>query len=221
VPGSPGRPSPTPPPGDGVDHLVYTAPRLGDGVEAVERLLGVRPVPGGRHPGFGTHNALASLGPTTYLEIIAPDPGLPPPRRGVLFFDDEGEGSRLRTWAFRVEAIDHVAATMKAAGFDLADIGAGRRQAPDGTELTWRLTDPWAPRMEGALPFLIAWGDTPHPAEAAPRAGGLLRLTIEHPEPDGVRQALGLLGCEVDVKLAPRFRMVATIETTQGRVELH
>lgn len=32
----------------------------------------MRPVYGGRHPGAGTQNALLSLGPRSYMEILAP-----------------------------------------------------------------------------------------------------------------------------------------------------
>ncbi len=58
-----------------IDHLVYTVADLGAGMDTIERLFGVRPVPGGRHPAFGTYNVLVSLGMETYLEIIAADAG--------------------------------------------------------------------------------------------------------------------------------------------------
>jgi len=203
-----------------IDHLVYAAPDLVRGMDAIEGLLGVRPVPGGRHPAFGTHNALLSLGPATYLEVIAPAPALRRPERGVLFEREAREGPRLITWVARAEAIDEAAEALRVAGFDPGAVEEGRRQTPDGTMLTWRLSDPDAMALAGAVPFLIAWGETPHPASAAPSGGSLIALQIEHPEPARVRSALEALGMRLAVSSGDRVRLVAKIETAGGVVEL-
>src|SRR6476620_8681534 len=82
-----------------IDHLVYATPDLSAGVERIEALLGVRATPGGQHPGEGTRNALIALGPTSYLEILAPDPEQPKPDRSRRFGIDTLSGPRLVTWA--------------------------------------------------------------------------------------------------------------------------
>ena len=199
-----------------IDHLVYAVPDLESGMREIEELLGVRPAPGGRHPNWGTHNALLSLGPATYLEIVAPDPDVPTPDRGRWLGVSDQQSARLATWVMRSKSIKETVASAQAAGVPLGAIETGSRQTPDGTLLTWSLSDPYALPYDGAVPFLIDWGDTPHPGNSAPLAGELVALSIEHPEWEAVRIALASLDADIEVKEAEAFAMVARIKTSRG-----
>lgn len=203
------------------DHLIYGAPDLERGADEIERLLGVRPAGGGRHEQWGTRNALLSLGEATYLEVMAPDPELPEPDEGRLFALDELEAPRLVTWAVRADGIEEVAARARDRGVGLGPVESGSREQPDGTVLSWRLTDPRALPNGGAVPFLIDWGETPHPAESAREGGELAGLRIRHPEPDGARTALEALGAGgATVEEGPGPELVAVVRTGTGVVEV-
>jgi len=204
----------------GVDHLVYGVPDFDAGVSAIHHLLGIKPMPGGRHPDYGTRNALVSLGPETYLEIIGPDPEQPRPLQGRVFGLDVVDEPRLVTWALRAEAIEMVVARANSAGLEMGGVHTGTRETSDGKLRSWRLSDPYAARMNGALPFLIAWGETPHPAGSAPFVGELSGLRLAHPNPDVVRSALAVLGVAMNVEPGPEMRLVATIRTAGDCVEL-
>ncbi len=210
-------PANTPP---DVDHLVYAVPDLRSGIDAVERLLGVRAEIGGRHPRYGTHNALLSLGPATYLEIVAADPELPRPDRGRPFGVEAPGLPRLATWVLRDEAIEERAARAAAAGLALGTVQGGERARPDGSMVRWRLTDPYAMPVDGLVPFLIAWGSTPHPGTAAPAAGALVGLRAEHQAPELLRQAFAALAIDLQVARASRAALVATLKVGDRTVEL-
>lgn len=203
---------------DRVDHLILVAPDLESGMDHVEAVLGTRPVFGGRHPDYGTHNALLSLGHGTYLEVIAPDPQGSPPASGLLFGLDEVSEPRLATWAMRATLTPERATEL--AGIGVGGLRSGFRNAADGTRLSWVLTDPFVFALGGAVPFLIDWGETPHPSTRVPGGGKLLGLRLEHPDPGAVREAYRKLGVELDVTLADRPNFVARIRTPKGEVEL-
>jgi len=202
-----------------VDHLVYVAPDLEAGMDLIEARIGQRPLPGGRHKNWGTQNALLSIGDKTYLEVLAPDPLLPAPARGRLT-DATGPGPNLLTWVIRTSDIDKFAESARAAGAGIGNVESGRRERFDGSLLRWKVSDPYVLPLNGAIPFVIDWGETPHPAGSLTRAGTLVSLAIEHPDPEEVKNMLQALGVEMLVREGASYRLVAIINTDKGIVEL-
>jgi Glyoxalase-like domain len=203
-----------------VDHLVYATPNLAAGVERVERLLGVKAIPGGQHPGWGTRNALIGLGDETYLEIIGPDPDQPKPDRPRRFGIDELQAPRLVTWAAKGTDLDAIVENAKRHGVDLGQVQSGSRRRPDGVLLSWRLTVSPTLNSGGIVPFFIDWGETPHPAANLPKGCALVALRAEHPDADSVRGGLSVLGLDLLVAPGPVPALIATINTPHGKVEL-
>ncbi len=203
-----------------IDHLVYAVPDLQEGVDEMERRLGVRAAPGGRHPNLGTHNALLSLGADCYLELIAAEPAQPPPNRPRPFGLDTLREPGLVTWAVKAEDIVTRVAAARRAGYDPGSVISMGRDAPDGTRLRWRLTFPDQPRGDGLVPFLIDWGGAPHPAGAAPAGCALASLRAEHPRPDDVLPMLRALEVDLDLAEGPAPALIATLHTPAGEVIL-
>jgi len=203
-----------------VDHLVFIAPDLDAGIAAVEALTGVRAAYGGSHPGLGTRNALLSLGPSSYLEIIAPDPTQPGFVGKRPFRIDDTPGARLVTWAAKSDNVAALAALDLPGGANLGTAAAGSRRRPDGVSLSWRFTDPGTEVAGGVVPFFIDWGDTPHPATSTPAGVTLKALRFEHPDPTGVLAIFDALGITASIETGPEPALVAELDTPKGRVLL-
>jgi hypothetical protein len=202
------------------DHVVYAAPRLDETVDDLSKQLGVRATPGGRHQGLGTHNALLGLGAGAYLDIIAPDPDQPDPQRRRPFGLDAITTPRLVTWAVKSPDIDRRVERARAAGYDPGPIIPLSRRLPDGTELRWRLTYREELAANGLVPFLIDWGDAPHPSDSAPPGCSLLNLRAEHPQPEPVRAMLEALAVNLGLTRGPAPALIAALQTPNGRIEL-
>ena len=202
-----------------VDHIVYAVPDLDIAVPDLEERLGVRPAYGGAHPGAGSHNALLGLGDEAYLEIIAPDPNQPdPPGRPRPFGLDDLTAPRLVGWAAKATDLAARVALARLGGFDPGPDRTMRRVRPDGVELVWTLTSA-GPALDGLVPFLIDWEETPHPAATAPGGCRLTALSGRHPRPAEVEAALAALGLTLPVE-AGAAALVATLDTPNGVVQL-
>jgi hypothetical protein len=165
-----------------------------------------------------------SLGATTYLEIIGPDPAQPAPEGPRPFGIDTLVGPALVAWCVRpARPLDEVVAAAQHAGIDFGVVAAMSRRRPDGVLLEWELTFPQLDGpFGGALPFLIDWGQSAHPTDTLPQAVRLLGLDVVHPQPDTLRIALDIVGVgpECDVRAGPHAALAAHLATPRGDVTL-
>jgi len=204
-----------------LDHLVYAVPDLSGAIEDIERRLVVKPDLGGRHAGGFTHNALLSLGEGSYLEIIAPVPGTEAPADALSFGLGTLTEPRLAAWAVAVDDIDRRVEAARAAGYDPGDVISGGRDLPDGGRLEWRLALRPQPAGDGVVPFLIQWSSQPHPSLTAPQGCRFVGLRAEHPQPEDARAKLTALAVDLQVASGAASRLIATIDTPRGRVDLY
>ena len=178
-----------------LDHLVLATPDLHATAAWLQHQTGVTPSAGGQHVGAGTRNMLCSLGPTSYLEIVGPDPEQPAPQGPRPFGIDDLAQAGLVAWAIAVPEMDHALNAARAIGFDPGPASSMQRQRPDGVLLSWRLTLNLAP----TTPFLIDWGRSQHPAAAAAPGLELSELRARHPYPDGLSARLDALGVTMGI----------------------
>ncbi|AXB48488.1 hypothetical protein A4R43_14280 [Amycolatopsis albispora] len=203
---------------DHLDHLVYATPELGRTVEELTG-RGIALSPGGPHPGLGTRNHLAALGDHAFLEVIGPDPDQPEPATPRPFGIDELIAPRLVTWAIQVPDLDLALERARAAGHEPGDAVPMSRRRPDGVLLSWRLAFP-PDNQGGLIPFVIGWGDTPHPSRGAATGTRLVSLRGEHPDPGRLGLVFAALDTELEVTEAAEPALVAELATVSGTVVL-
>jgi len=201
------------------DHLVVAAQTLREGCDWVEDQLGLRPQPGGQHVAMGTHNALLSLGPRLYLEVIAIDPNGITPGRPRWFDLSEprlsamlAEGAQLIHWVARTDVLDAAVAR-------LPELGAPMSMARG--DFRWRITVPDDGHRPGGglVPTLIEWSGMRRPTDALDETHlRLIAIAGEHPEPAQMRSALATLGLSETMKVSygRSPRLAAMIRTARG-----
>ncbi len=198
-----------------LDHIMYAAADLDQGIEEIADLTGVRPALGGSHPGIGTRNALLSLGEDQYLEIIAPDhkqnlAGT----TGELLLKHGGSG--IRGWAVATTDLSSLADFATNAGYGCQDIIDMSRTTPEGVHLQWQLRFLTGNNL---LPFFIDWKASPHPALSTPQGCSLTEFCVA--TQDIAKYQLIISALDLAVPLINDIdHLKATLQTPRGLVEL-
>lgn len=205
-----------------LDHILLGANDLDQGIDWMQERSGMRAIFGGVHPGRGTRNALLSLGPRRYLEIIAPDP-----HQADTTSRDEMPNSlralhepRLIGWAVHTNDLAGLVQKASAAGIAIENPRDGSRVRPDGETLRWSSFS-LQKNFDGALPFFIEWDrNSVHPSQDAPSGCTLQHFFLESPAMEDVRSVAGKLGLEVAVKRAGTPALHAGIVGKRGVFEI-
>ncbi len=135
-----------------IDHAIIGAREIEAVADRLWERHGLASLPGGRHPGWGTHNRIVPLG-GSYLEIIGvadENEALRDPM-GRWLLANTATGDPLMGWCCETGDIERLARRL---GLPLE---RGGRERPDGTRLTWRLAG--RESALGARPFFIAWDE--------------------------------------------------------------
>lgn len=169
---------------------------------------------------MGTHNLLLRLGEAFYLEVIAPNSMAPLPTRPRWFGLDELSAQTspcLAHWVARTERLDTADEELLKVFGEVEPMSRGA--------LSWKISiqrDGHLP-LKGAVPSLIDWGKSEHPAQRLDDKGCQLQhLEIAYPDPDLVERHLESIGFTgpVSVLRSERYALKAYITTPNGLVIL-
>ena len=199
-----------------IDHVIVGIADLEQGIRLLTEVTGVAPERGGQHPGCGTQNALLSLGPHTYLELIAP---AGEPSEEMKFLTDLHELTPIG-WAIATRDLDATKSRLETAGFRVSAPRDGSRVRPDGQVLRWRaaaLED-----VPGDLtPFLIEWSAlTPHPATTSPGGCTLESIEIHGPQVERLTKLVAELRLPIVVHGGTAQALSLTLKCPAGRITL-
>ncbi len=200
-----------------LDHLVYVTNDLVASSEALSETWGCRLVRGGSHEGLGTANFQVSLGDDVYFELMGPDPaqGITPRLELVAGCTTPG----LAGFVVRVPDLPGTVERVRALGYEPGEPQPMARVLPDGARLAWTLAVPPEETFEPTIPFLIDWGESPHPSGMLPGGVSLHSFTVFDPCPERLRSIHDAIG--IDVAIEPgEAGFSAILSTPRGIVEL-
>lgn len=132
-----------------IDHLVIVASDL-EAATADYRRLGFAVVPGGRHPGVGTYNALIAFADTSYIELI----GFYEPRLDHRWWAPLQRGGGLVDFCLQTDDLAGDLRALRLAGVDIGNPEDRNRTRPDGVEIRWVFALARGPHR-GVAPFII------------------------------------------------------------------
>ena len=136
-----------------LDHVIWAVPEIAPVSDGLLLDHGLVTLPGGRHPAWGTRNAIVPLA-GAYLELVQlDDADAPMVGFTARVAEVAAGGGGLAMWCERVDDIDAEAAVR---GYEVVP---GTRENDDGTVLSWRVAGLPQACAAPVLPFLIQWDD--------------------------------------------------------------
>lgn len=195
------------------DHIAVGATTLDEGAAYIQETLGIVVPAGGKHPRMGTHNLLMSLGPTSFLEVIAIDPDATSPMTPRWYNLDRFQGPpRILTWVVGTDSIHREIYRLNGLAGEATQVSRGN--------LTWDISVPSDGSMplDGAFPTLLQWPRGTHVAASMGGRGCSIKsLKVRHPEAQLITNWLGNRYRGTSLKVTSgSFKLEAEIETPQG-----
>lgn len=202
-----------------LDHFAYASASLDKAIADFESWTGVRPKPGGSHPGRGTRNALVSLGPGLYLALDAPDP------TQQLVGNNGAWMAKLDSYLlflFAVATDDIGRAQRVLAGHGVATtLASGERRTADGRLIAWDFLEGADEGFGIALPHVMQWKTEHHPSADSPAGCRLAGFTVQHPDPARIEALYADLGLKgVEVRRGAEIALGMTVDGSHGETTL-
>lgn len=207
-----------------LDHVVVGIDDLDKGIEALQRMTGVRAKFDGRDARLGTQSAVIGLGARTFLEITAPDPRadpalIDPDVRPMIL--DRLEGFETLTpfsWAIGTSNFERSIALARRAGSYVSDIEPGTRKRGWGRRTDWAWAHVTRPHSY-VMPRFIQWDqDTKPPNERAPEGCRLDQLKLHARLFKSVHTLLAAMQVDVEVEGTSQESIDLVLECAGGEV---
>lgn len=156
-----------------IDHLVYGVRDLDAAVARFADEYRLHAVERGKHPEFGTANAVLPVGAGQYLELLAAADDAPAGHPvATLLSQLVAPGDRWLGTCLRPDDLDAEARRLQ------LEPRPARRVGSDGQELHWRLLAMEAALGPERLPYFIDWGENAPAHEAPDDAGGFAWMEL-------------------------------------------
>lgn len=186
-----------------IDHIAIGAATLESGTDWFAEITGISIPKGGQHPLMSTHNGLARLDNSQYIEIMCIDPDAPEPSRPRWFgLDDRGVRQRLEkkpTALAWVVATDDIESLVTKSALPLGEVLELNRG-----DLNWKFSLPEDGSLleDGFVPYFIEWPMGKNPSDRMKDVGlSLVDLHMHHPDPDHLNELYTALRIDHLVKL--------------------
>jgi len=135
----------------GIDHVVIAVKDLDEATSSYTQ-LGFTAVPGGRHAGLGTSNALIAFADGAYIELIAFTPPVPPALN--LWYSAIARGGGMVDFCAQTDDLVGDSALFRRAGATIGVPFSMERLRPDGYRVSWMLATTEGASC-GLMPFFI------------------------------------------------------------------